>query len=111
VTITTLPNVYVYDFRTLWISYGLSIFFTALAIVIGFSAMWDNGVAYDSDFSTVLRASRIHNNTAGNEGGGADEINHKDDDRSTVNDESKVDDGSKPLPEYLKRAIVITTLV
>ena len=90
-------NVYTYDSVTLWIAYGLAIFFTALAVVIGSRAMWFNRVAYDANFSTVLRTSWIRSTIAEHDEG-AEGLGCCDG-----------DDGSRPLPKSLARAIVIMT--
>lgn len=76
---------------TLWIAYGSAIFGTALAVAMGWRALWLNGVAYDSSFSTVLRTSRIVSTSAEHNG---------------TYDEGD-DDGSQPLPKTLSSAKIV----
>lgn len=90
VTFQLYDDIYIYDARTLWFAYGIAIFFTAVIVVIGCTAMWLNGVAYESSFSTVLRASWIYITGTAEDGGGPE-----------------VDDGSMPKPAYLTNAIVV----
>ncbi|KAF2716058.1 hypothetical protein K431DRAFT_30342 [Polychaeton citri CBS 116435] len=90
VTFITDHNVYQYDSVTLWVAYSIAVFCTALATLVGYTAMRNNGVAFGADFSTVLRASRI-DHTA---------------EASTVEGVSE-DDGRKPLPKQLANAMVV----
>lgn len=86
-------NVYAYDMKTLWAADSAAIFSTAIAVVAGFSAMNYNGAAYDSNFSTILRASHVHqpSTTA---------------DRNTEVGK-RIDDGSQPFPKSLVKAVII----
>jgi hypothetical protein len=84
VTHQKYQNVYEYDRRTLWISYGLAIAFTALAICSGVVAIVSNGASYSNAFSTIFRVSR----TAGGE----------------INIYAGDGAGHDPLPGYLKLA-------
>jgi len=52
-------NIYVYDAVTLWVAYGLTTAFAALVLIAGLVAMLLNNAAYDTNFSTILRASRV----------------------------------------------------
>jgi hypothetical protein len=96
VTYEIYHNIYIYDPVTLWIAYGLAIFFTGLAVVMGSTAMWFNGVAYDTNFSTVLRTSRIYTIA--------------EHDKDAKGSGYVGDDGSRPLPKPLVDAIIITTV-
>lgn len=74
---------------TLWIAYGVAIFFAALAVATGSTAMWLNGVAYDASFSTILRTSYIGEVATGR----PEYLPHN--------------DGSRPLPKQLAKAVVV----
>lgn len=95
-TFETYHNIYAYDSVTLWIAYGVAILVTALAAVIGSTAMWMNGVAYDANFSTVLRTSRIVRTVAEH-------------DKGASGSSWDSEDGSRPLPKPLEKAIIIMT--
>jgi len=97
VTYDVYDNIYVYDSVVLWIAYGLAIFLTGLSIVIGFAAMRSNGVAYDTNFSTVLRATHIQQQSDAISG-------HKERPQMWIQGQ---DDGSRPLPKSLEDAFVI----
>lgn len=88
-------TVYRYDAKTLWTAYGVALLVAGLAVLMGTTALWLNGVAYDNTFSTVLRATYIDG-----PGASRSEALHN---RST----DRVDDGSRPLPKALARAIVV----
>lgn len=79
--------------KTLWAADSAAIFSTAIAVVVGFSAMHYNGAAYDSNFSTILRASHIQqlSTTA---------------DRDTESGK-RIDDGSQPFPKSLVKAVIV----
>lgn len=77
-------NVYSYDQATLWISYGLAVGATALAVAGGIAALISNGASYSNKFSTILRVSRTVRLGA--------EVSEPD------------GDGRDPLPKYLKLA-------
>ncbi|KAK5679710.1 hypothetical protein LTS10_007658 [Elasticomyces elasticus] len=77
VTMERFRNVYAYDSVTLWIAYGLSILFTALAVSAGIIALVQNGASYSNYFSTVLRVSRtaeLDVQVAGRDGPGHDPL-------------------------------------
>ncbi|KAK5740520.1 hypothetical protein LTR17_004557 [Elasticomyces elasticus] len=77
VTVEMYRNVYAYDPVTLWIAYGLSILFTALAVLAGTIALIQNGASYSNYFSTVLRVSRtteLDVQVAGRDGPGHDPL-------------------------------------
>ena len=84
VSLTTSQNIYLYDKTTLWIAYGLSMLFTALAVLIGMVAMLSNGESYSNSFSSIVRVARTADLSA--------EVRGKD------------GSGSDPLPPYLKEA-------
>jgi hypothetical protein len=58
VTSFTQVNVYVYTPRLLLISWGVAIFYTLVAVLLGFLALVKNGYSYSNNFSTVLRTTR-----------------------------------------------------
>lgn len=91
-TSETWANVYIYDYKTLWIAYGVALACAALAVLVGSIAMWQNGVAYDNAFSTVLRATYISSATVQ---AGTSDASHS------------ADDGSTPLLKSLASAIVV----
>ncbi|KAK5701737.1 hypothetical protein LTR97_004555 [Elasticomyces elasticus] len=77
VTVGMYRNVYAYDPVTLWIAYGLSILFTALAVLAGTIALVQNGASYSNYFSTILRVSRtaeLDIQVAGRDGPGHDPL-------------------------------------
>lgn len=51
-------NVYTYNSRNLWISYGVALAFTFLACLLGCTTIYRNGASYSNLFSTVLRTTR-----------------------------------------------------
>jgi hypothetical protein len=70
-------NVYVYSPRYLLASWGVAIFYTIFAVLLGLLALAKNGVAYNNNFSTVLRATRhleLDANTHLHEKTGADPL-------------------------------------
>jgi hypothetical protein len=83
-TVDSGRTLYVYDAATLWIAYGLSIFFTLLAVIIGLQTIITSGKSYSNRFSTVVRVAR----TAGLSTG--------------VLDDKRI--GQDPLPKHLKNA-------
>jgi hypothetical protein len=59
VSIASSVNIYTYDARDLWLSYGIACGATLLATMLGLFAMWRNGgVGYQSIFSTFIRTTR-----------------------------------------------------
>ncbi|KAK4901585.1 hypothetical protein LTR27_001357 [Elasticomyces elasticus] len=96
VTFTTYHNIYVYDPITLWTAYGIAILLTAIAVGTGTYALVSNGVAYDTNFSTVLRTSRLSKRLKGV-------------DEELAGEDGQDDDGSRPLPECLANATIIMT--
>ncbi|KAK5701853.1 hypothetical protein LTR97_004671 [Elasticomyces elasticus] len=96
VTFTTYHNIYVYDPITLWTAYGIAILLTAIAVGTGTYALWTNGVAYDTNFSTVLRTSRLSKRLKGV-------------DEELAGEDGQDDDGSRPLPDCLANATIIIT--
>lgn len=57
VTFHKYHNVYVYSAQKLWLSYGVALVLTALALVAGLITMHLNQASYSNNFSTVLRAA------------------------------------------------------
>lgn len=51
-------NVYVYDPKNLYLSYGIALFLALLAIILGALAYVSNGVSHDNSFSSIVRATR-----------------------------------------------------
>jgi hypothetical protein len=84
VSLQTFSISFRYDITTFWISYGLSLFATLLAIFAGSVALVLNGASFSNEFSTIARISRS--------AGMSVEMKRED----TV--------GSDPLPSYLKHA-------
>lgn len=58
VTFRPWDNVYVYATTTLWIAYGLAIFFTVVSIGLGLLSIARNGTGFNNDFSTIVRVGR-----------------------------------------------------
>ncbi|KAF7185298.1 hypothetical protein HII31_13370 [Pseudocercospora fuligena] len=58
VTSELTMNIYVYASTTLWVAYGLAIFFASLIVAFGATFMVVQNASYNSDFSTIFRASR-----------------------------------------------------
>jgi hypothetical protein len=87
VTSLAYHNIYVYAQSTLWISYGLAIAFTIVAVGVGFVAIVLNGASYKNSFSTVLRVSRT----------------------AVLSKEVKESegDGTEPLPPHLANSRVV----
>ncbi|KXT04967.1 hypothetical protein AC578_10324, partial [Pseudocercospora eumusae] len=83
VTTQEFETIYVYDALTLWISYGLAILFTTVAVAAGWIAIFLNGCSYSDNFSTFVRVGRM----------------------AVMSNEVKAEDlsGCDPLPEYLER--------
>ncbi|KAF7189365.1 hypothetical protein HII31_09343, partial [Pseudocercospora fuligena] len=50
-------NVYNYNPAELWLAYGLAIFFTLIAVMVGLLAMLGSGMSYSYQFSTIVRAA------------------------------------------------------
>ena len=58
VTLFTYPNIYVYSWGRLALAYGLAIFFTALAVLLGGLALLASNESYNYTFSTIMRVTR-----------------------------------------------------
>ena len=58
ITISTTNNIYNYNPRWLFLSYGLGFGFTVVSAIIGCVAMKRNGASYSNRFSTIVRATR-----------------------------------------------------
>ncbi|QIW99936.1 hypothetical protein AMS68_005454 [Peltaster fructicola] len=84
VTTIAFHNVYEYDKLTLWLAYSLAVALTALASILGILTMIAMDAAYDSSFSTILRAGTAAHLT----------------ERMTAIDGS----GKAPLPKHLASA-------
>lgn len=57
VTFTAYRNIYVYSATKLWLAYGLASAFSALAVLVGLFAIWNNGASYSNEYSTLLRTT------------------------------------------------------
>ncbi len=55
VTFLTYHSVYAYSAWTLWLAYGIALFLSAIAVGLGYLAIFATGLSYSSSFSTVLR--------------------------------------------------------
>lgn len=85
----SLPSyrpIYSYDQVTLWIAYGLSILFSALAAIAGIVAIVLGGASYSNQFSTIVRVAKTCDLDV-------DIVDPKSDGF-----------GRDPLPDYLERA-------
>lgn len=61
VTTSSPTNIYVYQPRNVFIAYGIAIFVTLIANLIGLHAFFTNGVSYDLSFSSIVCTTRdIH---------------------------------------------------
>ncbi|OJJ47348.1 hypothetical protein ASPZODRAFT_16029 [Penicilliopsis zonata CBS 506.65] len=58
VTITPYYNRYVYSQSILWLSYGIGIILSLLAVVSGILCIWSNQGTYTTQFSTFLRVAK-----------------------------------------------------
>jgi hypothetical protein len=58
VTVTQFVNEYTYKVFDLWLAYGLALVGEVVCLAIGFYALYNNGVAYTNDFSSILRSTR-----------------------------------------------------
>jgi hypothetical protein len=50
--------VYSYNAQNLWLAYGVAIFVTLFSLVVGFYAIYSNGVSYRTSFSTIMATTR-----------------------------------------------------
>jgi hypothetical protein len=50
--------VYSYNAQNLWLAYGVAIFVTLFSLVVGFYAMYSNGVSYRTSFSAIMATTR-----------------------------------------------------
>jgi hypothetical protein len=50
----------VYDYRpyNLWLSYGIAIALSFVAVLLGLYALWLNGVSHDNSFSSIMASTR-----------------------------------------------------
>lgn len=55
-TAFTTQNVFVYDVRSLWIAYGVTLGCAVMCLLVGVHAARSNGVAADDSFSGIIRA-------------------------------------------------------
>jgi hypothetical protein len=58
ITTKSIVNFYYYNWRDLWLSYGLALGFALLANILGGVAFWINRVAHDRSFSALLSSTR-----------------------------------------------------
>ena len=84
VTFQKIQNIYVYAAWKLWLAYGIVIALTAIAVIVGLLAMYENGATYSNDFSTIFRVAK----------GAEVDVMIKAEDL----------DGKDPLPKYLADA-------
>lgn len=84
VTIDRYGNVYSYAAEKLWLAYGLAIGIVFIDVVFGLITMWQQGVSYTANFSTIVRAAK----------------------NADLDAETQEDDhaGKDPLPEHLAHA-------
>ena len=54
----TYPNIYVYTWRRLVLSYGIGVLFTLVCVIIGCYTMLATGESYSHTFSTIVRTTR-----------------------------------------------------
>ncbi|KAL8877387.1 MAG: hypothetical protein Q9192_008676 [Flavoplaca navasiana] len=86
-TISLLAEPYFhYNHSTLWIAYGLSILFSALAAIAGIGVIVLGGASYSNQFSTVVRVAKT---------GDLD---------VDIVDQKSDGFGRDPLPDYLEHA-------
>ncbi|KAL9632579.1 MAG: hypothetical protein Q9204_003730 [Flavoplaca sp. TL-2023a] len=86
VSLPTYQTVYSYNHSTLWIAYGLSILFSALAAIAGIVVIILGGASYSNQFSTVVRVAKT---------GDLD---------VDIVDQKSDGFGRDPLPDYLEHA-------
>lgn len=58
ITSSTIKNVYRYDRRNLFVSYGAVIVVTLFVLLVGLVSLAGNGVYHDSSFSTIMATTR-----------------------------------------------------
>ncbi|KAF9469569.1 hypothetical protein BDZ94DRAFT_1303271 [Collybia nuda] len=51
-------NIYDYDRRSLWLSYGAALFVTVLSLAVGVQALIMNGGGHSEDFSYIIQTTR-----------------------------------------------------
>ena len=56
--VTRSENIYVYQPLDLYLSYGIALLCDVACLLVGCIALLRNGVSFNSDFSTILRATR-----------------------------------------------------
>jgi hypothetical protein len=78
---------FVYESRTLFIAYGISILFASICILLGVHALLHNRASYTNSFSTIVRVTR-------------DPLLS-----SLIADEGDLQ-GAEPVPEHIRKAEV-----
>ncbi|KAG0635840.1 hypothetical protein HOY80DRAFT_1017746 [Tuber brumale] len=58
VLITRQDNRYLFNERNFWLAYGIAIFVTAGAVLVGIAAYYTNGVSLETNFSTVMATTQ-----------------------------------------------------
>ncbi|KAK4505496.1 hypothetical protein PRZ48_003459 [Zasmidium cellare] len=84
VTLTSLRNVYTYNWQRLWLAYGLALGFALVVVIIGCGSLASARASYSNKLSTILRVT----------GGDRLDVHVKELDRA----------GQDPLPEYMGKA-------
>jgi hypothetical protein len=86
-TALNFQNALFYAPRTLIITYGATILLASVCLAVGVAAMYNNGVAYTNNFSTILRITRD---------AAFDRLIEDDEDRA----------GADPLPTHIADATI-----
>jgi len=58
ILITGKMNRYIFNERNFWLAYGIALFVTAGAILVGFAAYLTNGASLETNFSTVMATTQ-----------------------------------------------------
>jgi len=58
VLITRHINIYLFNEKNFWLAYGIAIFVTAGAILVGVAAYFTNGASLETNFSTVMATTQ-----------------------------------------------------
>jgi hypothetical protein len=53
-----IVNVYSYNARNLWLSYGIALLIASLGLLVGILAVYKNGVSHSNGFAGLLCATR-----------------------------------------------------
>ena len=58
VTFSTISPIYEYSQTRLWLAYGVAIAISAVIVIAGLAVMYTSSMAYNNNFSNILRLAR-----------------------------------------------------